>query len=110
MKRIIVFGLGIFGFELAVELSGKGIEVIAIDKNKDAVQRIKDTCAKAIVADATEKGLLESIGMDKNDIAVISFGEDLSASTLLTLHLKELGVQTVIVKVPNDDHRRVLKS
>jgi trk system potassium uptake protein TrkA len=109
MKRIVVFGLGIFGSELAAQLFKKGLEVIAIDKNKEVVQRVKDTCTKAIVADATDKELLESIGIQASDIVVISFGEDLSASTLLTLHLRELDVREIIVKVPNDDYKRVLK-
>lgn len=109
MKRIVVFGLGIFGTELASQLFKKGLEVIAIDKNREVIQKIKDQATKAIVADATDKEILEAIGIRENDVAVISFGEDLSASTLLTLHLKELRIKTIIVKVPNDDHRRILQ-
>jgi trk system potassium uptake protein TrkA len=60
------------------------------------------------MADATDKEVLESIGIADSDTVVISFGEDLSASTLLTLHLKELKVKTIIVKVPNEDYKRIL--
>jgi trk system potassium uptake protein TrkA len=60
------------------------------------------------VGDASDKELLESIGVAADDVVVISFGEDLSASTLLTLHLKELKVKTIIVKVPNEDYKRIL--
>jgi trk system potassium uptake protein TrkA len=109
MKRIVVFGLGIFGAELATQLFNKGFDVVAIDKNREMVQRMKDHATKAIMADATDKELLESIGMQEDDIAVISFGEDLSASTLLTLHLKEMKVRTIIAKVPNDDSKRILQ-
>jgi trk system potassium uptake protein TrkA len=109
MKRIIVFGLGIFGCELAAQLFKNGLEVIAIDKNRDVIQRIKDHATKAILADASDKELLDSIGIRESDIAVISFGEDLTASTLLTLHLKELKLKQIIVKVPNDDHKRILQ-
>jgi trk system potassium uptake protein len=108
MKRVVVIGLGIFGSQLARQLYDNGIEVVAIDKNRDVVQRIKDHCTKAVLADATDKEVLESIGIDAGDTVVISFGEDLSASTLLTLHLKELKVRTIIVKVPNEDHKRIL--
>jgi trk system potassium uptake protein TrkA len=109
MKRIVVFGLGIFGAELAAQLYQKGLEVVAVDKNREVIQKIKDHTTKAIVADATDKEILEAIGIREDDVAVISFGEDLSASTLLTLHLKELKVRSIIVKVPNDDHRRILQ-
>jgi trk system potassium uptake protein TrkA len=109
MKRIVVFGLGIFGSELAAQLFKNGLEVIAIDKNREVIQRIKDHATKAILADASDKELLDSIGIRESDIAVISFGEDLTASTLLTLHLKELKLKQIIVKVPNDDHKRILQ-
>jgi trk system potassium uptake protein TrkA len=108
MKRVVVIGLGIFGSQLARHLYESGLDVIAIDKNKDVVQRIKDYSTKAVVADASDKEVLESIGVAENDVVVISFGEDLSASTLLTLHLKELKVRTIIVKVPNEDYKRIL--
>jgi len=108
MKRVVVIGLGIFGSQLARQLYDKGIEVVAIDKNKDVVQRIKDHSTKAVLADATDKEVLESIGIDAADTVVISFGEDLSASTLLTLYLKEMKVKEVIVKVPNEDYKRIL--
>ena len=108
MKRVVVIGLGIFGSQLARQLYESGLDVIAVDKNKDTVQRIKDYCTKAVLADASDKEVLESIGVAADDVVVISFGEDLSASTLLTLHLKELKVQTIIVKVPNEDSKRIL--
>jgi trk system potassium uptake protein TrkA len=108
MKRVVVIGLGIFGSQLARQLYDKGIDVVAIDKNKDVVQRIKDHSTKAVLADATDKEVLESIGIDAEATVVISFGEDLSASTLLTLYLKEMKVKEIIVKVPNEDYKRIL--
>ena len=108
MKRVVVIGLGIFGSQLARQLYESGLEVVAIDKNRDVVQRIKDHSTKAVLADATDKEVLESIGIDAKDTVVISFGEDLSASTLLTLYLKEMKVKEIIVKVPNEDYKRIL--
>jgi trk system potassium uptake protein TrkA len=109
MKRVVVIGLGIFGMNLVKTLYENGIEIIAIDKNKDIIQQVKESCSKAILADGTNKEVIESIGIQKDDIVIISFGEDLSASTLITLHLKELKVKNIIVKAPNEDHRRVLE-
>ncbi len=109
MKRVVVVGLGIFGFNIAKDLYENGLEVIAIDKNKEIIQKIKDFSTKAIQADATEKEVLENIGIDPDDVVIISFGEDLAASTLLTLHLIELKVRNIIVKAPNEDHKRILE-
>ena len=108
MKRVVVIGLGIFGSQLARQLYESGLEVVAVDKSRDVVQRIKDHSTKAVLADATDKEVLESIGIDAKDTVVISFGEDLSASTLLTLYLKEMKVKEIIVKVPNEDYKRIL--
>ena len=107
-RRVVVIGLGIFGSQLARQLYESGLEVVAVDKDKDVVQRIKDFSTKAVVAEASDKEVLEAIGVAEDDVVVISFGEDLSASTLLTLHLKELKVRTIIVKVPNEDYKRIL--
>jgi trk system potassium uptake protein TrkA len=109
MKRVVVIGLGIFGFNIAKDLYENGFEVVAIDKNKEIIQKIRDFSTKAIFADGTDKEVLESIGIQEDDVVIISFGEDLAAATLITLHLKEMKVKTVIVKAPNEDHKHVLE-
>jgi trk system potassium uptake protein len=109
LKRVVVVGLGIFGYNIAKDLFENGFEVIAIDKNKDVINRIRDFSTKAILADATDRELLEMIGIQPDDTVIVSFGEDLAASTLLTLHLKEMHVKNIIVKAPNDDHKRILE-
>lgn len=109
MKRCIVIGLGIFGNNIVRELSDKGFEVIAIDKNKEAVQRVRDLASKAIVADGTDKEIIDQIGIHEDDTVIISFGEDLAAATLITLHLKQLKIKTIIVKAPNEEHKMILE-
>jgi trk system potassium uptake protein TrkA len=109
MKRVVVIGLGIFGFNIAKDLYENGMEVIAVDKDKDVVQKIKDFSTKAVLADVTDKEVMESIGIQEDDIVIISFGENLAASTLITLHLKEMKVRNIIVKAPNEDHKHVLE-
>jgi trk system potassium uptake protein TrkA len=98
MKRVVVIGLGIFGFD-----------VIAIDKNKEVIQKIKNYSTKAILADGTDKEVMDEIGIQEDDIAIISFGEDLASSTLITLHLKQLKVKNIIVKAPNEEHKMILE-
>jgi len=109
MQRVIVIGLGIFGLNIARELYEGGFEVYALDKSKDAVQKAKDFTTKAIVADGTDKDIMELIGVQEDDTVIISFGEDLAASTLITLHLKQLKVKQIIVKAPNEEHKLILE-
>ena len=109
MRRAIVIGLGIFGYHIARTLFENGFEVVAIDKNKEAVQRIRDYSSKAVLADGTDKEVMEEIGIHDDDIAIISFGEDLAASTLITLHLRQQKVKNIIVKAPNEEHKLILE-
>jgi trk system potassium uptake protein TrkA len=108
-QRVVVIGLGIFGFNIVRELYGNNFEVIAVDKSKDAVQRVRDCSTKAIQADGTDKEIMEAIGIQEDDIVIISFGEDLAAATLTTLHLKQMKVKTIIVKAPNEEHKLILE-
>jgi trk system potassium uptake protein TrkA len=109
MKRVIVIGLGIFGFNIVKDLYENGIEVIAIDKDKEVIQKIRDYSTKAVLADGTDKEVMESIGIQEDDVVIVSFGEDLAAATLITLHLKEMKIKHIIVKAPNEDHKHVLE-
>ena len=109
MKRVVVIGLGIFGFNIAKDLYENGIEVIAIDKDKEVIQKIRDYSTKAVLADGTDKEVMESIGIQEDDVVIVSFGEDLAAATLITLHLKEMKIKHIIVKAPNEDHKHVLE-
>jgi len=109
MKRVVVIGLGIFGFNIAKDLFENGFEVVAIDKDKEVVQKIKDFSTQAILADGADKEVMESIGIQEDDVVIVSFGEDLAAATLLTLHLKEMKVKRIIVKAPDEDHKHVLE-
>jgi trk system potassium uptake protein TrkA len=109
MKRVVVIGLGIFGFNIAKDLYENGFEVVAIDKNKEVIQKIRGFSTKAILADGSDREVIESLGIHPDDVVIISFGEDLAASTLITLHLKELKVKNIIVKAPNEDHKHVLE-
>ncbi|MBU4120363.1 MAG: TrkA family potassium uptake protein [Proteobacteria bacterium] len=109
MQRVVVIGLGIFGFNIVKELYENGFEVIAVDKEKEAVQRARDCSTKAILADGTDKEIMEAIGIQEDDCVIISFGEDLAAATLITLHLRQMKVKTIIVKAPNEEHKLILE-
>ena len=108
-KRVVVIGLGIFGINLVKDLSKSGVEVIAIDKSKEAVQLVRDCASKAIVADGTDQEIMNAIGLREDDLVIVSFGEDLAASTLITLHLKQMKVKNILVKAPNEDHKLILE-
>ena len=109
MKSYVVAGLGLFGSEVARQLCQLGCEVLAIDHSSDLVQQISADVTHAVVADARDKEVLKALGVRNFDCAIIAIGADLSASVLVTMNMKELGVPYVVCKAHDDTHRRVLE-
>ena len=105
----MVIGLGNFGSSLAETLSAKGQEVIAIDRDGAAVDRIAPVVAKAVVGNGTDITLLERLGAREADAGIISTGDDITASILATMGLHDLEVGEVYVKVISRDHARVME-
>jgi trk system potassium uptake protein TrkA len=109
MKSCVVIGLGRFGSEVARELCRKGCQVLAMDINQELVSQIANDVTHAVVGDGQDKGVLRALGVREFDCGVIAIGDDLAASVLVTMNLKELGVAQVICKAHDETHRRVLE-
>ncbi len=109
MKRFVVIGLGNFGSSTAESLFSKGHEVIAVDQDANAVDRIAKFATRAAVADGKNPQMLERAGAKGADAGVVSTGDDITASILATMALHDLGVRDVYVKVISRDHARVME-
>ena len=109
MGQFAVIGLGNFGYYLGRHLYEKGHEVIALDINKSQVQKSKDVISQAVVVDATDREALESLGISQVDAAVVCIGTRMQASILATLHLKEMGIKSILAKATSEEHGRILK-
>lgn len=110
MKRFVVIGLGHFGSWAARALYVQGYEVIAVDKRPDVVDQHADGVSRAVVGDGRERALLSEVGAGNADAAIISTGEDLAASILITIAVKDVGVADVYVKVTSEDAARALEA
>jgi trk system potassium uptake protein len=108
MKRFVVIGLGNFGAALARSLHGQGHDVAALDIADDAVDRVAAQVDRAAVGDGTSLSVLERLGAASADAGIVSTGDDIAASVLATLALRDLGVREVFVKVISADHARVM--
>ena len=109
MKTYIVIGLGRFGFSVATQLYDLGNEVLAIDAKEENVQRIANRVTHAVVGDATDEAVLRALGVRNFECAIVAIGENLAASILVTLTLKELGVPAVICKASTEAYKRALE-
>jgi trk system potassium uptake protein TrkA len=108
MKRFVIVGLGNFGSSVAEALYSRGHDVIAVDLNERAVDEIAPHCTRAAVGDGRQEEMLKEIGAEAADAAVVSTGDDITASILATMALTDLSIETVYVKVVSHDHARVM--
>lgn len=111
MKRnsFAVIGLGRFGASLARELHALGYEVLGIDKNEERIDEMAEYLTHAVVADTIDEETLRSLGIRNFDCAVVAIGDDIQASIMTTILLKDLGVKKVVCKALTKLHGKVLE-
>ena len=107
-KEFAVIGLGRFGGSICRTLAEQGIEVMAIDINEDRVNDYSMIASHAVVGDSTDEKVLKELGIRNFDHVVVAIGDNIQASILTTIILKEHGVQNITVKAQNDYHEKVL--
>ncbi len=108
MNSFAVIGLGKFGFHVAKGLAQQGISVIAVDQNEEQVREINEFVQDAMMLDSTDIRALREAGIANVDTAIVSIGENIEASILTVMALKELGVETVVAKAITMVHGQIL--
>ncbi|MCM3767844.1 TrkA family potassium uptake protein [Neobacillus niacini] len=106
--QFAVIGLGRFGLSIARSLFESGQEVLGVDVNEERVENAHPYVTHAIIADSTDEETLKSIGIRNFDTVIVAIGNDIQASILSVLMIKELGVKKVIAKALNKLHGQVL--
>ncbi|MDT8342680.1 MAG: TrkA family potassium uptake protein [Longimicrobiales bacterium] len=109
MKRFIVVGLGNFGSSVAETLHAMGHDVVALDSDGERVDHMATLVTRAAVGSGTDPRTLERIGAEDADAAIISTGDDITASAMTALMLRDLGVEEIYVKVISHDHARLIE-
>ncbi len=108
MRSFAIIGLSNFGFYLSKYLAKRGFEVMAVDADELKIEKIKHIVSKAIILDATDKDALANLGITDFDVVIVSLGDKIDASILVTLYLKELGAKEIIAKASTEDHGKIL--
>ena len=102
MRRFAVIGLGRFGQKLAVALAMSGAEVIAIDKDRDLVDLLRDQVTQAVRLDSTDEEALKAQGIADVDVAVVSIGQGtgqgFESAVLTVVNLRQMGVKQICVR------------
>ncbi|MCP3773848.1 TrkA family potassium uptake protein [Paenibacillus sp. MZ04-78.2] len=107
-KQFAVIGMGRFGFSVAKTLSNLGFEVLAIDSSEQRTQEVSNIVTHVVQADSTDEEALRALGLRNFDVVIVSIGQDIQASILTTIIVKEIGVPKVVVKAQNELHGKVL--
>ncbi|MBM7096130.1 MULTISPECIES: potassium channel family protein [Alteribacter] len=107
-KQFAVVGLGRFGGSVCKELFEMGHEVLAVDKEEEKVNEYAKFATHAVQLDSTDEQSLKSIGIGNFDHVVVAIGDNIQASILTTLVLKEMGIEKVWAKAQNSYHQKVL--
>lgn len=105
---VAVIGLGTFGAKTAIRLHEKGAEVVAIDKNQELVEKLKDRVTHAVCLDVTDERSLRSVNISDVDVAVVAIGDHIEMSIMAVTMLRKLGVGRVIARATSTIHEHVL--
>lgn len=108
-KTYAVLGLGRFGMPLATKLAQSGADVIGVDMDEERVRAFREYSEYAFVAKKLTKEVLEDIGIQDCDVAVICIGSRVETSILVTLNILNLGVPNVISKASSAEQGEVLR-
>lgn len=107
--QFAVIGLGNFGYAVARTLVEKGCQVLCVDRREERLERVREIATHAVQVDATDEKALRELGVDDVDCAVVSLGQDMEASLLVAMALKDIGVKQLVVKAVSPLHGRILK-
>lgn len=97
-KQFAVFGLGSFGWSVALTLESLGCDVLVVDKSYEKIQEISDQVSYAMKADVSDPEAMQALGGRNLDGAVVAVSESLEASIMATMLSKEMGIPYVLAK------------
>jgi trk system potassium uptake protein TrkA len=87
-----------------------GAHVIAVDKEKDKVEALKESVTYAVSLNATDENALRAAAIHEVDVAVVCIGLDIEANLLITLLLKKIGVKKIWSRAISPLQQEILKA
>lgn len=108
--RYLIIGLGIYGANLAVDLTKMGHEVIGADISAPLVESIKDYVSTAYILDSTDKSALSALPLNNVDLVIVAIGENFGASIRTVALLKEMGVKHIFARAIDKLHESILEA
>lgn len=107
--RYLIIGLGIYGTNLAKDLTDLGHEVIGADIRASNVDAVKDYISTAYILDSTDETSLSALPLKTVDLTVVTIGENFGASVKTVALLRKLGVRRLYARAIDDLHKAILE-
>ncbi|MBO5143426.1 MAG: TrkA family potassium uptake protein [Clostridia bacterium] len=109
LEQIAIIGLGKFGMSVAKLLSKYDCDVLAIDDSDTLIEEAVPYVTRAIKLNAVDTEALKAVGIKNFDIAIVGIGDNIEASLMINLTLKELGIPKIIAKARDEKHAKLLE-
>lgn len=108
--KCCLIGIGRFGTQLATTLAEHDIEVLAIDKDVDVIDRIKNKVSHAVALQAYDEESLRAAGVDEFSIVIIALGKNFADAVTITRICKQsFNTKQVIVRSGDRVQKDILK-
>ncbi len=107
-SQVAVIGLGKFGYKFGETLMELGHEVMGIDSDPAKVENAKNVFSQVFQVDAMHRDALEQIRVQDMEHVLVSVGDSIAASVMISMYLKELGAKNVWAKAIHKDHEKIL--
>ncbi|MDR1180649.1 MAG: TrkA family potassium uptake protein [Bacteroidales bacterium] len=109
IDKFAVIGIGHFGRAIALNLSRKGADVMAIDSNYERIDQISDEVSYAVTLDATDKKALLSQDIKSFNIVIVAIGANFEQRLLCVALLLDLGIKRIICRALGRNQRIILE-
>ena len=108
MAHFTVIGLGRFGIASSLELIHLGHTVTGVDLDPKIAEKYADNLTQMVICDASDEGALRELDLNSSNVVLVAIGEDMEASLLSTLALKNVGVKNIWVKASSKAHHTIV--
>lgn len=107
--KILIIGLGIYGSNLARDLTALGNEIIGADKLETAVEQVKDFITTVYKVDTTDETQLGVLPLKTVDLVIVAIGENFGASVRTVALLKSMGIKHMYARAIDPLHQSILE-
>lgn len=107
-KSVLLIGLGRFGRYTAKKLHDLDIEVMAVDKDEERVNKVLDFTTNAVIGDGSDEEFIKSLGVRNYDVCIVAIGDDFLNSLETTANLKDNGAKKVVARATKYSQEKFL--